>query len=569
MSASTVPVTAPAPPDTARPTEGGPGGTRSTSWRLYAALALGSLALGALSLLYPSTPSYDPWGWLLWGKEILHLDLNTVGANTFKPLPVLFTLPFALFGKAQPDLWLAVARAGAVFAVAMAFRLAARITIWFGAGPAGRAGVSRLLAYGPALLAGAIAGFTVLISPEYVRNGALGYSECLGAGLVLLAVDRHLDGKPRQTFVIGFFPALDRPEIWPFWGLYGLYLWRRDRAARGLIVALFALVPALWFLPELWGSGHLFRGVAHDLHPTVGAPAYTRCPFCTEMKSAVYISLLRTTVVAGVVAVGAAIAIRRALRLRTAEIGLARRLRTAEIGLARRRRTAEIGLARRRRTAEIGPALREQAHRPEGIVLALSVLALLWFLEISAMTQYGFSGNQRYMIIGGAPVMVVGGVGLGLAAWKVGELLGRWIRPTLGAAAGVLAAAAGFLFVPAWAGTNFHPRPLDRALRYQAELRHDVDAVIQRAGGAQVVFACGRVETENYQVPMVAWYLGVQSVKVSDEIAPSLANHGAGPVNVIFQTRVTGTAPLRPLIPAGVHYTEITQRSFRLFEHCR
>jgi hypothetical protein len=390
-----------------------------------------------------------------------------------------------------------------------------------------------VLAYGPAVLAGAIGALTVLISPEYIRNGSLGYSECLGAGLVLLAIDRHLDDKPRQTFIIGFFPALDRPEIWPFWGLYGVYLWRRDPAARKLILALFTLVPILWFAPEYWGSGHLFRGVQHDLHPTAGAPAYTKCPFCTEMKSAVYISLLRTTVVAALLALGSAIAIRRALR---------------------------------RRTSELGPALREQAHRPEGIVLALAMVALLWFLEISLMTQYGFSGNQRYMIIGGAPVMVIGGVALGLAAWKLGSLLGRLIGSGPGGAVAVAAAAAAFLFIPTWAATSFHARQLDHALRYQAELRQDVGAVIRRAGGAKRVRACGKAETENFQVPMVAWHLGVQSVQVSDEIAPQIAAHVA---NVIFQTRVTGTAPLRPVIPAGVPYTEIKQRTFVLFEHCR
>jgi hypothetical protein len=516
-----------------RPTQADAPGGRSTSWRLYAAIAFGSLAFGALSLLYPSTPSYDPWGWLLWGREILHANLNTVGANTFKPLPVLFTLPFALLGKAQPDLWLVVARAGMVFAIAMAFRLAARITVWFGAGPAGRRGLSRVLGYGPAVLAGSVAALTVLISPQYIRNGALGYSECLGAGLVLLAIDRHLDDKPRQSFLIGFFPALDRPEIWPFWGLYGLYLWRRDPGARRLIVALFALVPVLWFLPEYWGSGHLFRGVQHDLHPTAGAPAYTKCPFCTEMKSAVYISLLRTTVIAAALAVGAAVAIRRALR---------------------------------GRTGAIGSALREQAHTPAGIVLSLAILALAWFLEISVMTQYGFSGNQRYMIIGGAPVMVIGGVAVGLLAWKVGALIGRVITPVPGAAVGVLAAAVGFAFIPSWAGANFHARQLNKALHYQATLRHDLSAVIVRAGGAKAVNACGKVETENFQVPMVAWYLGLQSVQVSDEQAYTGPAHDP---NVILQTRVTGSAPLRPVLPTDVRYTEMTQRSFRLFEHCR
>ena len=523
-----------APPSIERSGPGdGSGGTRSTSWRLYAVLAGGSLALGVLSLLYPSTPSYDPWGWLLWGREVLHLDLNTIGANTFKPLPVLFTLPFALFGKAQPDLWLVVARAGIVFALAMAFRLAARITIWFGASPAGRQGVSRLIAFGPAVLAGAIAAFAMLISPEFLRNGALGYSECLGTGLVLLAIDRHLDDKPRQTFIIGFFPALDRPEVWAFWGLYGLYLWRRDPGARKLIVALFAVVPVLWFLPELWGSGHLLRGVSRDLNSSTAKATLTKCPFCTEMKAAANSSLRRITVAGGLVAVGVAIAIWRAWR---------------------------------RRASAAGTALREQAHRPEGILLGLAALALLWFLEISAMTQYGFSGNQRYMVIGGGLVMVVGGVGWGFMAWKLGELLARWIRPASGSAVGVLIAVAGFLFIPGWVGPNVVDlSSLNHSLRYQAELRQDVQAIITRAGGATKVLACGRVETENYQVPMVAWYLGVQSVKVADELPPATAKSA----NVIFQTRVTGTAQLRPVIPAGVHYTVITQRTYRLFEHCR
>ena len=26
-----------------------------------------ALAVGALSLLFPSTPSHDPWSWLIWG----------------------------------------------------------------------------------------------------------------------------------------------------------------------------------------------------------------------------------------------------------------------------------------------------------------------------------------------------------------------------------------------------------------------------------------------------------------------------------------------------------------------
>jgi len=512
-------------------------GSRSTSWRLYLALAVASLALGCFSLLYPSTPSYDPWGWLLWGREILHLKLNTVGSNSFKPLPVLFTFPFALFGRAQPDLWLAVARSGAIFTVFMAFKLAARLTRWFGADPGDRRGLVRVLLYGPAVLAGSIAALSVVIAPEYIRDAALGYSECLGAGMVLLAVDRHLDDKPRQAFLVGFVPALDRPEIWAFWGLYGLYLWRRDPGSWKLIVGLFAALPCLWFLPELWGSGHLFRGVTRALHPHAGAATFTKCPFCTEMKAASQVALSRVKIVTVLMAVGAAFVIWRALR---------------------------------RRSSELGQALREQAHRPVGIVLMLAVVGVLWFVEISAMTQMGFSGNDRYLIIGGALVVVVGAVGWGLAAWQVGELLARFAGRTLGAAVGLLAVTAAFLVFPNWVGTHFKAHKLNHAMRYQAELREDLSTIVQRAGGAKRVLACGTIETENYEVPMVAWYLGVESVDISDELPRSVANNGApADPNVILQTRDTGTARLLPKVPKYKHYTEIRQRTFRLYEHCK
>ena len=82
-----------------------------TGARLYLWLAGGAIVLGALSLLIPSTPSYDPWAWLVWGREIVHLKLHTTGGPSWKPLPVIFTTLFAPFGKAAPDLWLVIARA--------------------------------------------------------------------------------------------------------------------------------------------------------------------------------------------------------------------------------------------------------------------------------------------------------------------------------------------------------------------------------------------------------------------------------------------------------------------------
>src|ERR1035438_564589 len=96
--------------------------------RFYNGLILVALIVGAVSLLIPSTPSYDPWAWIVWGREIVHINLQTTGGPSWKPLPMLFTTVFALFGKAEPDLWLVVARAGAFAAVAMVFRLSFRLT---------------------------------------------------------------------------------------------------------------------------------------------------------------------------------------------------------------------------------------------------------------------------------------------------------------------------------------------------------------------------------------------------------------------------------------------------------
>ena len=41
---------------------------------------------------------------------------------------MIFTTVFALFGSAQPNLWLVVARAGAVMTVLMSVKLTVRIT---------------------------------------------------------------------------------------------------------------------------------------------------------------------------------------------------------------------------------------------------------------------------------------------------------------------------------------------------------------------------------------------------------------------------------------------------------
>ena len=63
-------------------------------WLLTAA---GLLIVSLAIVLYARTrPGYDPYGWLVWGKLTIHLKLDTNGAPSWKPLPYLFTVPYAL-----------------------------------------------------------------------------------------------------------------------------------------------------------------------------------------------------------------------------------------------------------------------------------------------------------------------------------------------------------------------------------------------------------------------------------------------------------------------------------------
>src|SRR5579884_754971 len=127
VSAPTAELTAPAVRPPLAQSERAPRKLRPGG-QLYLWLGLAALLIAACSLLIPSTPSYDPWAWLVWGREIVHLNLQTTGGPSWKPLPMIFTTVFALFGGAAPDLWLVVARAGAVMAVVMTFKMAWRVT---------------------------------------------------------------------------------------------------------------------------------------------------------------------------------------------------------------------------------------------------------------------------------------------------------------------------------------------------------------------------------------------------------------------------------------------------------
>ena len=197
------------------------------------ALAVAVLLAGA-SLLLPSAPTTDAWGWINWGREIVHLDLDTVaGPPSWKPLPVLVTAPAALLGSAAPSVWLLVARAGGLLSLFLAYRLAARF-----AGPA----------------AGVIAAVALALSTDWVPSLAHGFSEPLAIALLLGAIEAHLNDRRTLALVLGGLVALARPEAYPLVVAYAAVAHRRPVA-----LAVIALPPLLWLLPDWWGSGDPFH----------------------------------------------------------------------------------------------------------------------------------------------------------------------------------------------------------------------------------------------------------------------------------------------------------------------
>ncbi len=251
---------------------------RLASWRAAAAC----VALAALSLLIPSAPTTDPWGWIIWGHELVYGGFHTVlgGAPTWKPFPVLFTTPLALTGDAAPALWLLVARAGGLYSLVVAYRLGNRLE-------------------SPA--AGLLAAVGLVLSGNWLRALAHGYTEPLAIGLLLAAVDGHLTGHRRRALALGTLTALIRPEALPLVAIYALVLARRSQVRWPLAAALVASVPLLWVVPD-WLSSGIFShgsqvaakalpgGIGHALHSMLEAVFITPAPLTVCALAAVAVS---------------------------------------------------------------------------------------------------------------------------------------------------------------------------------------------------------------------------------------------------------------------------------------
>jgi hypothetical protein len=213
-------------------------------------VAVGVLAASILFVaVVGMRPSFDPYGWLVWGREVLDWDLNTDGAPSWKPLTFLFTLPYTLFGHGAVSLWTVTAVAGTLAGAVFAARIAYRLT---GPCPARR--------YAPHV-AGAFAAVGLLGMNTYAHLVLIANSDQLNVALCLAAIDAHLCRRPRLAFAMVVLAALGRPEVWPFAALYAVWLWLRVPSMRPWAVLGLAFIPVFWFsIPALTSKSWLKPG---------------------------------------------------------------------------------------------------------------------------------------------------------------------------------------------------------------------------------------------------------------------------------------------------------------------
>jgi hypothetical protein len=230
-----------------------PGGRRiPQAVRSHPAIATsaGLLAVSAALARWANTrPGFDPYGWLVWGHQTLTASLNTNAAPSWKPLPYLFTVPYALAGHYEMWLWLitavAISLSGAIFAGRIAYRLtdAPPERRWAGYVAAGLAAIASL---------GIVQYFHFILSAQ---------SDPLVVALCLGAIDCHLSGRRRWAFALLALAGLARPEAWLFQGLYAIWMWRTEPSMRRLIAAWVVVMLALWFgIPAITAKTFFIAG---------------------------------------------------------------------------------------------------------------------------------------------------------------------------------------------------------------------------------------------------------------------------------------------------------------------
>jgi hypothetical protein len=403
----------------------------SAVWSVLVCIALGVLSAAVL----PTVPSYDPWSWIVWGREITdpHISFIISGGPSWKPLPFIFTTIWGAFGSAAPTLWVITARIGGLLGLVAAWRLAYRL-----AGSTDGARFGRLAP--AAVAAGVIAVGGVLLTQDWFYYFLHGTSETPLIGCSLWAVDRIVEGKKVQAWWLMVAATWIRPEWLAPEVVYGAWLMWRDPTFRtwpmltmfGLGLASF---PIAWFVPPWIGSGDAFLAASHAAEYNGNLGPH---PFIAVNSRGINDQVLPILAfgIAGVV----------------------------------------IGALKDRR----------------GLVLGLGLGVLLYYVVVVAETLKGYPGLERFFLPAASLICVLGGYGMVRLAQLAGEFVSA--RLTSGNA-GAIAAGATFI-VLAGASVPFITTRISEAHSAfpQASLAvttsDQMTKVAAAAGGRSGVFPC-------------------------------------------------------------------------------
>jgi hypothetical protein len=456
-----------------------------------AALLTAALLLAAalVIVLWARTrPSFDSYGWLVWGHQTLSASLDTNAAPSWKPLPYLFTVPFALFGRYEMWLWMitcvAVSLGGALAAGRIAYRLtvsSAAAALGAGAPADGRS--ARAVRYG-ALAAGVFAAVTLLGIRDWWHYMLSAQSDTMIVALFLGAIDCHLSGRPRWAFVLGVLAALGRPEVWPFLGLYSLWAWRAIPAMRWLIGGGIAVLVLLWF----------------------GIPALTsRSPFVAATNA----------------------------------VGSGRRLRSNRVF-----GTVDRFLDLHETPLELSAllSLLWAALRRDKLILGLAGGALVYVVIEIAFSLHGWPGLGRYMFVPAGVMVVIAAVFVGRLIAELPRLAAaRFPAPRLSAASGWVGIALAAVIVATLVPAAISRGRLERRdLHVQRQRTKEINllgGVVTRLGGPGRIDACGEPLTRLEYQTVLAWTLHVNVARVGFKYAQAI--HHGNPI-VLFTPRAHG-----------------------------